>query len=46
MLCDIKDGTYARGWIEENKAGRPEFNKIRARNKSSSSSGSARSSGR
>ncbi len=30
MLCDIKDGTYARGWIEENKAGRPEFNKIRA----------------
>jgi ketol-acid reductoisomerase len=31
MLCDIKDGTYARGWIEENKAGRPEFNKIRAK---------------
>ena len=30
ILCDIKDGTYARGWIEENKAGRPEFNKIRA----------------
>ncbi len=31
MLCDIRDGTYARGWIEENKAGRPEFNKIRAK---------------
>ena len=30
MLCEIKDGTYARGWIDENKAGRPEFNKTRA----------------
>ena len=29
ILCEIKDGTYARGWIDQNKAGRPEFNKTR-----------------
>lgn len=25
MLKDIQDGTYAQSWIEENKAGRPNF---------------------
>src|SRR5712691_6748968 len=29
MLEDIRAGEYARGWIAENKAGRPWFNKIR-----------------
>jgi ketol-acid reductoisomerase len=29
MLHEIQDGTYARMWIEENKAGRPWFNKQR-----------------
>ncbi len=29
ILDDIQDGTYAKGWIEENKNGRPNFNKIR-----------------
>ena len=31
MLAEIKDGTYARGWIAENEAGRPWFNEVRAR---------------
>lgn len=26
MLTDIQDGTYAKGWIEENEQGRPWFN--------------------
>jgi ketol-acid reductoisomerase len=26
MLKEIQDGTYAKGWIEENKNGRPWFN--------------------
>ena len=30
MLCEIKDGTYARNWIKENEAGRPWFNETRA----------------
>jgi ketol-acid reductoisomerase len=29
MLEEIRDGTYAKKWIDENKAGRPEFNKMR-----------------
>src|SRR5260221_1561880 len=29
MLEDIQSGEYARGWIAENKAGRPWFNKVR-----------------
>ncbi len=29
MLEDIRSGEYARGWIAENKAGRPWFNKMR-----------------
>jgi ketol-acid reductoisomerase len=29
MLEDIRSGEYARGWIAENAAGRPTFNKIR-----------------
>ena len=29
MLKDIQDGTYAEGWIEENKEGRPWFNEQR-----------------
>ena len=30
LLADIQDGTYARGWILENQAGRPSFNLMRA----------------
>ena len=30
MLQEIRDGAYARGWIEENENGRPWFNKVRA----------------
>jgi ketol-acid reductoisomerase len=29
MLQEIQDGTYARGWIEENQNGRPWFNQQR-----------------
>jgi ketol-acid reductoisomerase len=29
MLKEIQDGTYAMGWIEENKKGRPWFNEQR-----------------
>ena len=29
MLEDIQSGEYARGWIAENAAGRPNFNKTR-----------------
>jgi ketol-acid reductoisomerase len=29
MLKDIQDGTYAAGWIEENRQGRPWFNEQR-----------------
>jgi ketol-acid reductoisomerase len=29
MLKEIQDGTYAKGWIEENKNGRPWFNQQR-----------------
>ena len=31
ILAEIQDGTYARKWIAENEAGRPEFNAIRKR---------------
>jgi ketol-acid reductoisomerase len=31
MLKEIQDGTYAKGWIAENEAGRPWFNAVRAR---------------
>jgi ketol-acid reductoisomerase len=31
MLENIRNGTYARGWIAENEAGRPWFNATRAR---------------
>src|SRR5213593_3284501 len=31
MLREINDGTYARKWIEENRAGRPWFNAQRAK---------------
>ena len=31
MLEEIRSGAYARGWIEENRAGRPWFNAERAR---------------
>jgi ketol-acid reductoisomerase len=31
MLCEIKDGTYARKWIAENEAGRPWFKATRAK---------------
>jgi ketol-acid reductoisomerase len=29
MLDEIRDGTYARNWIEENEKGRPWFNQVR-----------------
>src|ERR1043165_3122268 len=29
MLAEIQDGTYARAWIAENEAGRPNFHKLR-----------------
>ncbi|HEY1262852.1 MAG TPA: ketol-acid reductoisomerase [Terriglobales bacterium] len=29
MLKEIQDGTYAKGWIDENKKGRPWFNGVR-----------------
>ncbi|GGE79106.1 ketol-acid reductoisomerase [Priestia taiwanensis] len=28
VLADIQNGTFAKGWIEENKNGRPQFNAI------------------
>jgi ketol-acid reductoisomerase len=31
ILSEIQDGTYAEKWIAENKAGRPWFNEVRAR---------------
>jgi ketol-acid reductoisomerase len=31
ILSDIQDGTYAQGWIEENRRGRPWFNEQRRR---------------
>lgn len=30
LLADIKDGTFAKQWIDENAAGRPEFDRTRA----------------
>ncbi len=29
VLAEIQDGTFARRWIAENEAGRPEFNRLR-----------------
>jgi len=29
ILTDIQDGTFAKRWIEENEAGRPNFDKVR-----------------
>ena len=29
VLTEIQDGTFARNWIAENDAGRPEFNRLR-----------------
>ncbi|HXW08489.1 MAG TPA: ketol-acid reductoisomerase [Vicinamibacterales bacterium] len=31
MLEDVRNGNYARSWIAENEAGRPNFNAMRAR---------------
>ncbi len=31
VLDEIRDGTYAKKWIEENEKGRPWFNEIRAK---------------
>ncbi|MGM9988011.1 MAG: ketol-acid reductoisomerase [Bacillaceae bacterium] len=33
ILAEIQDGTFARGWIDENKNGRPVFNAINEREK-------------
>ena len=30
ILADVRDGTYARGWVEENRTGLKEFNARRA----------------
>ena len=30
LLDEIKDGTFAKNWINENQTGRPKFNKTRA----------------
>ena len=29
ILKEVQDGTFARQWIAENEAGRPNFNKMR-----------------
>ena len=29
VLTEIQDGTFAKRWIDENKNGRPEFNRVR-----------------
>jgi ketol-acid reductoisomerase len=29
LLAEIKDGTFARGWVDENEAGRPRFSAMR-----------------
>ncbi|MCJ7734959.1 MAG: ketol-acid reductoisomerase [Anaerolineales bacterium] len=34
LLQEIQDGTYARGWIEENEKGRPWFNEQRKQDQS------------
>jgi len=34
VLSDIQDGTYARGWIAENRNGRPRFDPRRKRERS------------
>jgi ketol-acid reductoisomerase len=31
MLAEIQDGTYAKGWLAEDRRGRPEFNAARER---------------
>jgi ketol-acid reductoisomerase len=33
LLDEVRDGTYARRWVQENEAGRPWFNAERARQK-------------
>ena len=29
LLAAVRDGSFAKRWIEENEKGRPEFNKMR-----------------
>jgi ketol-acid reductoisomerase len=33
ILAEIRDGSFARRWIEENERGRPEFNRLRERDR-------------
>ncbi|MER3417747.1 MAG: ketol-acid reductoisomerase [Chloroflexota bacterium] len=33
ILAEIQDGSFARRWIEENERGRPEFNRLRKRDR-------------
>jgi ketol-acid reductoisomerase len=33
VLAEIQDGTFARRWIAENEAGRPEFERLRAQDR-------------
>jgi ketol-acid reductoisomerase len=33
LLSDIRDGSFAEEWIEENRAGRPNFLKLREEGK-------------
>jgi ketol-acid reductoisomerase len=35
VLAEIRDGTFAKNWIEENKTGRRGFEKMRAEAKNS-----------
>jgi ketol-acid reductoisomerase len=35
VLAEIRDGSYAKKWIEENEKGRPEFRKMRAKEQDS-----------
>ena len=45
MLEEIQNGTFAKAWIEENEAGRPNFNKLREADRNHRSSRSAPASG-
>ena len=46
MLAEIQNGKFAKAWIDENEAGRPNFNKLREAERTTRSKKSARSSAR
>ncbi|CAN5824228.1 hypothetical protein BH24CHL6_BH24CHL6_12150 [soil metagenome] len=33
ILADIRDGSFARRWVQENENGRPEFERLRAQDR-------------